>query len=558
MDGRMIFRGRPSLGVVYTKPSVVLFILDLIGYVPSKNILDKRILDVGCGYGQFIGEIARRFALSCKKQGLDCRKAIDLAKENLCGIEIDQKTANAAGSRIHHEFDTVYGSRQETKQIGKSIVRVADFLDWNRDNDEFDFVVGNLPYVKYDAIKNLPRAKNVDWIRTHFECFRGRADYSVAFVEKTLRILSKRGTAGVVTSNRFTQSEYGKSLRVLLANDESHLDELDLSDVSAFDDDVTAYASVFLLERGSRGASHYVKLTSMDNQGLKKLSRSGLAGARSTRWFTACSRGALPRDGSPWPPLPGRVISILKRLERRFPTVEDLGFAVSTGPATGANDVFVRSYDEFPLTTRTRERYLLPLYSSRSSGPSSSESLARYLLSVYEGGTRRLLDLDEMPGDMQDYLLDNRSVLESRYVVRNEGREWWGGIDSYDPGLLRKHKVLIPDLQHGVGIRFDKGRLFPDHTVIYATGTPRGSHRLAVVLKSPVVDLIRIWKSPVMKGGVPRASSKVIANLPCPDLTAISNWTSNADYSEVYEGYGLTRGDIDMLERSYSLASGSP
>jgi 2-polyprenyl-3-methyl-5-hydroxy-6-metoxy-1,4-benzoquinol methylase len=58
MDGRMIFRGRPSLGVVYTKPSVVSFVLDLISYVPSKNISDKRILDVGCSYGQFIDDCA--------------------------------------------------------------------------------------------------------------------------------------------------------------------------------------------------------------------------------------------------------------------------------------------------------------------------------------------------------------------------------------------------------------------------------------------------------------------------------------------------------------------
>ena len=51
-------------GVVYTRPEVVTNCLDISGFTESENILDMRALDIGCGYGQFIGKLARIIALA--------------------------------------------------------------------------------------------------------------------------------------------------------------------------------------------------------------------------------------------------------------------------------------------------------------------------------------------------------------------------------------------------------------------------------------------------------------------------------------------------------------
>ena len=553
MEEPVTFKGQPSMGVVYTKQSVVSLILDLIGYVPSKDLSTIRIMDVGCGYGQFIGEVTRRFALSCKSHGLNRRDAVASAKENLRGVEIDPETAMAARSRICHEFDGIYGAGYEFTPMGNNIVHVADFLDWNEEIGGFEFIVGNLPYVKYESIKNLPNAKDIHWIQEHYSSFRGRADYSVAFVEEILKLLAEKGKAGIITSNRFTQSEYGKNLRIILANAKLHLDELDLSGVDAFDDDVSAYASAFLIKLGDGGSGRYIRLRSMDNVGLSSLLRADLARAKSTQWYSAFSRGTLPRDGTPWAPLPGRVVSILRRLERNHPTICQAGFAVRNGPATGANGVFIRGYNRFPMTSRTKKRYLLPLYSSRRRGLSGDESANRYLLSVYEPGSRRLLDLDEIPNDMRDYLLQNKRVLEERYIVKNEGKEWWRTIDSYDPDIMRKHKVLIPDLQYGQGIRFDWGRHFPDHTVAYVIGASKESRKLTAVLRSPIIDLMRLWKSPAMRGGTPRASANAISRLPCPDLDRMDSANpTEIDAYQVFNAYEISTADVARIESIHS------
>jgi hypothetical protein len=437
-------------------------------------------------------------------------------------------------------------------------VTEADFLSYTPDVEEFDLVVGNFPYVKYDAIAALPAANDTDWLGRRFDCFRGRADYSIAFFERSLELMSGRGQAAIISSNRFARSEYGVGLRRLVATRGLELHEIDLSDIRAFEESVTAYASLFLLLQGTPRYSRYVHLKSSGSEGLSRLTNLGPRRVRSTRWYTSFTRAKLPLDGAPWGPFPAGVLRTLRRLVREFPSMRDRKVEIRKGPATGADCVFVRRIEDFPLEPSSKKTSLLPLFRSGSCKLPPTEIPDRYLLSVYESGTKRLLSLDELPIDVQEYLLSNRSRLEERYIVKELGKEWWRTIDNFDPALVHSGKVLIPDLQRGAAVRVDQGELMPAHTVLYAAAEPEILPKLARLIKSPVADLFRFWNAPSLQNGTPRASPRVLSRLPCPDLVELDGIGREPDdFADVYQAYGLGSAEARAIENAHLRSFGS-
>jgi hypothetical protein len=51
-------------GVVYTRPWVVEFVLDLAGYDPKENLVDAVVVEPCCGSGEFLEPLVRRLSES--------------------------------------------------------------------------------------------------------------------------------------------------------------------------------------------------------------------------------------------------------------------------------------------------------------------------------------------------------------------------------------------------------------------------------------------------------------------------------------------------------------
>src|SRR5262249_14167746 len=94
----------------------------------------------------------------------------------------------------------------------------------------FDFIVGNPPYVRQEAI---PKAL-VDQYRERFSCFYDRADLYVAFFERSLEMLSDQGTLAFICPNRFTKNNYGRKLRRQIAEHFKLTHVVDLPEASPF------------------------------------------------------------------------------------------------------------------------------------------------------------------------------------------------------------------------------------------------------------------------------------------------------------------------------------
>ncbi len=83
--------GRP--GEVFTKPEVVEFMLDEVGYVASTNLSKTSIMEPSCGEGEFVIEIVKRLKQSSILFNFDLNKAY---QECVSASDIDQKKLKSA------------------------------------------------------------------------------------------------------------------------------------------------------------------------------------------------------------------------------------------------------------------------------------------------------------------------------------------------------------------------------------------------------------------------------------------------------------------------------
>lgn len=86
---------------------------------------------------------------------------------------------------------------REAKEITGRWLLPGDFLLTALD-DDFDFVVGNPPYVRQELIPDALMAA----YRKRYQTIYDRADLYIPFVERSLALLSATGQLGLICPDR--------------------------------------------------------------------------------------------------------------------------------------------------------------------------------------------------------------------------------------------------------------------------------------------------------------------------------------------------------------------
>ncbi|KDR55390.1 Eco57I restriction-modification methylase domain-containing protein [Arthrospira platensis] len=116
------------------------------------------------------------------------------------------------------------------------------FRDVFDEKGGFDVVIGNPPYVRQEAIKELKPA-----LKAEYECYTGVADLYVYFYERGLSLLKSGGHLTYISSNKYFRAGYGEKLRKFLG-EKAKVDVLiDFGDASVFE--AIAYPSIILLNK---------------------------------------------------------------------------------------------------------------------------------------------------------------------------------------------------------------------------------------------------------------------------------------------------------------------
>lgn len=186
---------------VFTPPEIVNHMLDKIGY--AENLYGKRILENSCGTGRFLEEIVRRYVADARKNGRTDEEITNGLETDICGIEKEKGVYKICKDNLDR-LALELGLESVSWNI-----QLRDALQMKCE-PEYQFVIGNPPYVTYYRMKPEER----ELIRNNYDvCKKGKADYYYAFTEAALRSLAPDGIMAYLIPNNFMKNRYSEELR---------------------------------------------------------------------------------------------------------------------------------------------------------------------------------------------------------------------------------------------------------------------------------------------------------------------------------------------------------
>lgn len=491
-------------GVVLTKPHIVQLILDLANYTQKRNLTKLRLLEPSCGEGAFLIEAVRRLLGSAKRHRVPVERLCDAIR----AYDID----NSSVVNTRHAVRSMLVESGVDRDIAETLVaawiRQGDFL-LAPINERFDVVVGNPPYVRIEQLD--PQLQSL--YRSRFETIFDRADLYVAFIERSLELLSPAGLLSFICADRWTMNRYGAPLRNLIAREYGVRVYIDLHQASPFESDVIAYPSIFVFERRKPEHVIFAKLREGSAEECLALTSvietnsasttDGVHVFRYERWF---------ESDEPWVLGTPNQLAVLRDLEERFSPLEEDGAArVGIGVATGADEVFILWAASAQLVEADR---LVPLVMRSDIQDGQIEWARRFVINTFgpDGGA---VDLTTHP-KLAAYLAEHETAVRRRHVSQRSNGFWFRTIDRVYPELVTKPKLLIPDIAGANEVAFDPGGYHPHHNLYFVTSDVWDLEVLGGLLSSKVA-LFFVWSYAVkMRGGYLRFQAQYLRRIRVP------------------------------------------
>lgn len=238
-------------GQYYTRPIIVRYILDAVGYTSGANIIgpNKRLLDPSCGSGTFLVEAAKRLVdayRDAKGEVDDPVAVLERVRNGLFGFDLNPfacylaevnllvqvldlvKLAHDRGERPRLEPFHIYNVDSLAKPTGAYryalfntlLAEENDLVDQIKGrapgtpySSGFAFIVANPPYGAElsDSYKETLRA---DWPSVFF----GQPDTYIFFFKLGIDLLAANGKLGFITPNTYLVGTNTSALRKELLN----------------------------------------------------------------------------------------------------------------------------------------------------------------------------------------------------------------------------------------------------------------------------------------------------------------------------------------------------
>jgi hypothetical protein len=396
---------------------------------------------------------------------------------NYCG---DRDLPVPKGVGVENDPRLVRESR-ETHEGGHLEIEERDFLKTMSDLGEFEYVVGNPPYV---AIEDLAEEEKSRY-RADFKTAKGRFDLYLLFFEQALGRLAPGGRLSFVTPEKFEYTLTAEPLRELLTS-KHHVVEIDHVNEDAFEG-LTTYPTITTVDHASPGRTRIVQ-------------RDGTAHEVN-----------LPRDGSSW----AHAVRGADELEGEHSlALADVCQRISCGLATGADKVFVQPAEDVP-DGLLDETY--PTISGRQLSVRDGVEPTDRIICPYEPDGR--LTPETELGSLEDWARLHEKRLRERSCVKKGGKAWYAWHENPPFDDVLKPKILCQDLAQEPRFWADrKGGVLPRHSVYYLV--PKREDWLGPLLEYLNGPRARAWiegHAQHAANGSIRLQSTVLKKVPVPD-----------------------------------------
>jgi hypothetical protein len=501
--------GIEARGAIFTRREVVDFLLDLAGYTASRELHRLRLLEPSFGGGDFLLPAIERLLSAWQAAG---RKGdpVEALADCIRAVELHRDTFAETKGRVIERL-AAHGL------IGSQAARLADLWLLNGDfllaglGGEFDFVIGNPPYVRQELIPGVLLTE----YRSRYKTIYDRADLYVPFIERSLTSLANSGVLAFICADRWMKNRYGGPLRKLVS-EQFHLKVyVDMFNTSAFHSEVIAYPAITVIAREPGKTTRIAHRPTIDAAALRALSSALLS-----REVPAPDTGVHALDGvasgaEPWVLDTSDQLAVIRRIEGSFPLLEEAGCKVGIGVATGADKAFIGPLDELDVEDDRK----LPLVMTRDIQGGTVKWRGFGVVNPFAdaGGLVNLADYPRLGR----YLEARKEQIAGRHCAQKIPANWYRTIDRITPSIAKLPKLLIPDIKGESHIVYEDGHLYPHHNLYYVTSDIWNLKALQAVLLSSITRLFIATYSTKMHGGFLRFQAQYLRRLRLPLWSAV-------------------------------------
>jgi type I restriction-modification system DNA methylase subunit len=564
---------RKRLGEFYTPVEVVRYILNAVGYVPENRIEDKSLLDPACGSGTFLVEAAKRLTkryeekLKYPFQPDNAKIIIEGVASNIHGLDINPFACHIAEmnllfnmidylNAVHNKYrdyrlprfnvcntDSLMPLEKETAQITEFVTngRIRTHIKEAKrakmiKKKQFDFVVGNPPYVRIQLIDH----RLLEVYKKEYESAFKNFDLYVIFIEKGMLWLKEEGKFGYICSNQFMNRVYGEKLRSFILNNCSIHQIVDFGRSGVFAD-VTNYPCILILEKdGPQKMFKCVKVSApkeglMDN--IVEHIKLNEYGDKNYVIFTIKQKELTQKSWEFAPPDEARILNSIRKNTTPLIKLSKVLLGIQSG-----KDGLLMGYKMSDLDDKLAE--FTPSSSKRARSLTIEKNLLkpilmgrnvrrwevtwdkRYVIYPHKNvdGEVTVIPKNEMEKKYPhayEYLNSQKQVLEQRRMYRKSPIELHGEFYSLmyiEPsGEYENVKILTPALTDRNNFALDT----ENHFFVLGTAGVYGIlpqkvdvYCLLSLLNSKVIEYFLKHITPIKMGGFYQYSTKYLEQIP--------------------------------------------
>ncbi len=402
-------------GQVFTPAFVVDKILNDTGF-DSPAALGCSVLDPACGDGQFLEAAVRRI--------LDWSPEKDLTKNLSCvhGWDTDPAALEACRARLDRLV--------QAKGLAVSWnLSCRDALLQNPENQQFDFIVGNPPYIRIQHLEATQRR----FIQEHYSfCRSGSTDIYIAFYELADHLLSTVGRCGFITPNTFFYTETARPLRAFFAQRRNLIQLTNYGDIQLFGN-ATTYSAIAVFGKQARDTFRFEQASSTNEFSFQTLDFEKITGKKF--WQLGSRAGDTAA---------GKRLKDIARIHVGITTLCDRAYFF---PVENLDDQYVWALTKLQGRVKLEKAILKPLIKA-STLKSAAEPIREYALFPYEkhAGKTRLIPEDALRRDFPlayAYLCAVRPELERRDNGRPVKPAWYAYARSQGLETSFGRKILF-------------------------------------------------------------------------------------------------------------------
>lgn len=478
------------LGQVFTPEWVVSLILKKIDYY-GEAILGKYVFEPGCGNGNFLVEIVKEYIEAAQAKNYTNKRIKQDIERYIYGVEKDPEAYRACITRLDGLVE-----KNDLRNI-KWNIHNADILDLNLAQlPEFDYVVGNPPYVR---IHNLEKER-LSEIKSRFDfCKNGIIDLFLVFFEIGIKTLNqKTGRLGFITPNSFIHNSTYVDFRRYLVSHKLIRSLINFKENSIFDEASTYNAITVLDMVHANDSFDYYEYMSGD---VVPISKIDLTEQDLKKWNFTNKEDAIFLEGIKQG---GKRISDSAVAQYGFATLLDRAYVIKGGTLFSLPDE--EQAIAYPVVKASRydgkkivDRIIYPYYKSKGVwAPIPEEELRKKYPKTYA------------------HLLGNKEDLKRRSCDK-QVRFWYEYGRSQGIQTIHKEKLVINPIFK------DEIKVFKvnEKTMVYSgiylfikEGSEYALEDFLKILKSDVFLRYARLVGKDMRGGYKNINTRAIKDFP--------------------------------------------